>query len=734
MNRKNNSGFTFVELLAVIMILVFISLVTTPVIKRIITSVRKSAFTETVNRIITSGTHYIEEYLIEFHNSAPYPVVFTCDGKRCSESGGRILDFSGDVPISGTITIAGADNIYATYVTNNKWCASGYKGTLDVADTCTKLDHTAPIIKNNNIRIASTTDKVIVIFPFDLMKDDETDIVKYIVNIKKGEKVLKSITRSSFKDLTYVVFNKLDDNTIYDIEIVGYNGNNLNNNVIKTIKTNTINNPTIKYSSTPILIQNNYYKSQDILINFNNDETYIKSTKHAIINKTVLGICDDYKNNCTPLNTKEIKAGIWYKVEKNIKLTYDGNTSSGILYLNNTAVNLANLDNEEPSIILKDNIIKSNIVILNYEAFDSKSKIGSYTCKYGTNKNMNNESTYVNSSNCLINDLKPNTEYYYEICVKDRIGNSKCESSTFKTLTSTNNFNISYDNEPSIETNDYFNKQIVRVDTKLDTYYIYSSKDASIDIKNIYECGSGTLPLNCSNTSDYIIKADVWYKVSGNIKILYSNDSKETGNLKVFDNNIYNVVLSKIENTIPSAPTIKGGNDIWTNEPITVSIDNQGTAYSGVMNYEYLILDNNIKPTTSFAASGVGESVTITDSGTKYIYFRTVSNGNIKSLWSDAKVVKVDFESPYKTQFSFVKGYSSTIPQKSVQINLSAKDNIGIKNYEVDIDGNGTADRTCDNVFIPEQGFSSNHLRFRAVDYAGNVGDWSDEIILKIEN
>lgn len=104
MNRKNNSGFTFVELLAVIMILVFISLVTTPVIKRIITSVRKSAFTETVNRIITSGTHYIEEYLIEFHNSAPYPVVFTCDGKRCSESGGRILDFSGDVPISGTPT------------------------------------------------------------------------------------------------------------------------------------------------------------------------------------------------------------------------------------------------------------------------------------------------------------------------------------------------------------------------------------------------------------------------------------------------------------------------------------------------------------------------------------------------------------------------------------------------------------------------------------------------------
>ncbi|MBP5610754.1 MAG: hypothetical protein J6X72_05400, partial [Clostridia bacterium] len=84
------------------------------------------------------------------------------------------------------------------------WCASGYKGLLDIADTCIRLDHTNPIIKNNYVRIASTTDKVIVIFPIDLMIDDETDIIKYIVNIKKDDKVLKTITRSSFKNTTYM--------------------------------------------------------------------------------------------------------------------------------------------------------------------------------------------------------------------------------------------------------------------------------------------------------------------------------------------------------------------------------------------------------------------------------------------------------------------------------------------------------------------------------------------------
>ena len=734
--RKKEKGFTFVELLAVIMILVFISLVATPIIKNIITSVRKSAWQETVNRILVSGTHYIEDYLITYHNSLEYPVLFTCDGKKCSNEDGEVLDFSGDVPVSGTITIAGANNIYATHITNNKWCSSGYRGTLDTADTCIKLDHTAPIInKENKVYVSSTSNKVIVIFPIDLMIDDETDITKYSVNLKNNDKLLKSYTRASFKNMTYVVFDKLDSNSLYTIDIIGTNGNNITTTITKNIKTNILNNPYINYNNTPILIQNGYFKKQVINIKFNSDNHYIKSTKDAIISKPVLEECVDL-NTCVSSNTTIITKNKWYNVEDNTKLIYETDISDGILFLNNTALNLAKLDNDIPEIKLNKNIVKSNIAIISYNSSDNKSGVGSYICKYGLNKKMNSNSDIVSSTSCILHNLKQDKTYYYEICIKDRIDNENCIADSFKTLNNINEFDISYENITSQVTNDYYNKQIININSNIkESYYVNSSRKAVIKTNTSEECGTNKLPSECNSTHSSIINPNTWYKVSGNINILYAEDSDTIGNLIIYNKDSYNVVIPKIENTLPKAPIISGGNSEWSNTSQKVFIVEPGTAYSGVSGYEYLILTSSIKPLDSFAATGIGNEVTITESGTKYVYFRTVSNGNIKSPWSDVKIANVDFEAPDKTEIKFIKGYSSNVIQKNVEIQLHSKDNIGIKKYEADFNGDGIPDKEIDgNIFVPDKGFESSHLRFRAIDLSSNIGVWSDEIILKIEN
>ena len=140
-------GFTLIELLAVIVILGILALILIPVINNVIEKSRMSAFRESVNNIISSGSNFVGDYLI--NNSTeqlPYPMVFTCDGTVCKTSNDETLKFTGEIPISGTITLKSEDLIYAEYVTNGKYCATGYKGRLNVGTTCADVDATRPII------------------------------------------------------------------------------------------------------------------------------------------------------------------------------------------------------------------------------------------------------------------------------------------------------------------------------------------------------------------------------------------------------------------------------------------------------------------------------------------------------------------------------------------------------------------------------------------------------------
>ena len=127
-------GFTLIELLAVIVILAIIALILTPKISEIIMSARKAAFKETINGVLTSAQNYVTESILETENKdVTYPITFECDGTSCKNDKGDDLNFRGEVPISGEITILGT-GVYADEVCNKYFCGSGYIHSISIVE------------------------------------------------------------------------------------------------------------------------------------------------------------------------------------------------------------------------------------------------------------------------------------------------------------------------------------------------------------------------------------------------------------------------------------------------------------------------------------------------------------------------------------------------------------------------------------------------------------------------
>ena len=84
-----------------------------------------------------------------------------------------------------------------------------------------------------------------------------------------------------------------------------------------------------------------------------------------------------------------------------------------------------------------------------------------------------------------------------------------------------------------------------------------------------------------------------------------------------------------------------GGSDNWVSTAPTIKVSSAGTAISGVKHYEYYKSTSSTAPTDSTTATGTTSgNLTISDEGTTYIWYRTVSNNGFKSAWSSQQVVK----------------------------------------------------------------------------------------------
>ena len=276
---------------------------------------------------------------------------------------------------------------------------------------------------------------------------------------------------------------------------------------------------------------------------------------------------------------------------------------------------------------------------------------------------------------------------------------------------------------------------------KKDVYYVKSDRNLGIRIDSLGECGTGNNPSTCSQVSTNNLEPNKWYQVIGDITLTYSEDSNEYGNLVVakFDGKKYKAYvtasIAKMESTKPKAPVIQGGTgENWVTYAPTIYVVENGSAVTGVSHYEYLIMKDDTKPTASFAATGVTNySVTISEPGIQYVYFRTVSKAGNKSEWSEPQKVLFDNEKPGKTVVKYKSGFSGEAWQNNIEIILSASDNVGISYYQIDIDGNGSVDFNTSENYIPAHGTNTKTARFRAVDNVGNIGEWSDSVIIKME-
>lgn len=102
---------------------------------------------------------------------------------------------------------------------------------------------------------------------------------------------------------------------------------------------------------------------------------------------------------------------------------------------------------------------------------------------------------------------------------------------------------------------------------------------------------------------------------------------------------------------------------------------------------------------------------------------KVVDNVGKESVVKELQI-QMDKEKPSKTIVDYLSGSSSTKWQNNIKIKLSATDNQEIKHYEIYKDG--TYYGTTGENWTPPNNFSSNNVTFRAVDTAGNKGDFSD--------
>ena len=143
--NKKKKAFTLIELLAVIIILAIISLIVTISIGRLIDNARKETYKESVRGIIRSAELYMGKYVLANHKDPVYPIVFTCDGNTCS-NGTDKLDFNGEVPKSGTLTLIDHKTVKAEYLFSGRYCASGVKEDIQVSKSCADIDITKPTV------------------------------------------------------------------------------------------------------------------------------------------------------------------------------------------------------------------------------------------------------------------------------------------------------------------------------------------------------------------------------------------------------------------------------------------------------------------------------------------------------------------------------------------------------------------------------------------------------------
>lgn len=148
----------------------------------------------------------------------------------------------------------------------------------------------------------------------------------------------------------------------------------------------------------------------------------------------------------------------------------------------------------------------------------------------------------------------------------------------------------------------------------------YGLNEDDLDLEGTIENGICTL-------KDFAIDKTYYYAIEANDKV--GNITKKTGSIS--------------SKEVVTAPSLTGGGkDFAANRTITIATP--GSADTGVKAYEYYVSRSKDVPASDVTISGTGETVTITDEGTWYVYYRTVSNQGNRSSWSGSEEVNIFYK------------------------------------------------------------------------------------------
>ncbi len=206
-------------------------------------------------------------------------------------------------------------------------------------------------------------------------------------------------------------------------------------------------------------------------------------------------------------------------------------------------------------------------------------------------------------------------------------------------------------------------------------------------LKNLGVNGYTITPSFSSTNSLYNLKAEIGIKnvsvVAETMSVLSTVSGTGSKKLSWGNNDLIVYVTSQsgsvrtykitLNNVRPTAPTLTGGSNSWVATAPTIKVATAGTALSGVKEYEYYKSTSNTAPTEDTTITGTTSSdVTISDEGTTYIWYRTVSNNGNRSTWSSFQVIYLDTTKP--TVEASVSGKVAT---------FTFSDNVGISGYGV---------------------------------------------------
>ena len=198
---------------------------------------------------------------------------------------------------------------------------------------CLDIDNVS--IKNMNLSLTSTsnsvTAKVTIANTLDFVR--RVDWVLY----DEDDNKLKEV---SSENLIYN-FGGLKSNKLYKVRAKLVSVTNKYQEKIDKANTLPILNPYITITNNPTTLQNGYLYSQNINVTYNGGGVisptyYLKSTKNGNIDSSLNISCGtgSMPSNCTETqSTTILSENMWYKVPKNISISYDNeNDKIGTIY------------------------------------------------------------------------------------------------------------------------------------------------------------------------------------------------------------------------------------------------------------------------------------------------------------------------------------------------------------------------------------------------------------------